>query len=709
MRRFRPQDLQIFSKFNFVLVLALLLSLFITLSIQKVTPASADAFASADFQQVWNRTDSLVKNGGTSRTYMWGPEPFTGAIQEDYAEAPGGRRLVQYFDKSRMEITHPDGDRNNAFYVTNGLIVREMMDGRLQLGDNKFENRPAAEIGVAGDIDDTGGPTYKALGRLTGATSNHSSATINATVDRQGNTGTAGNFANYHVTDAYFEASTGHNIASVFWNFLNQSGPVVNAGGGVSNGRLFEPQFYATGLPITEAYWARVKVAGVVKDVLVQAFERRILTFTPANPAAFQVEMGNVGRHYYLWRYSGASPVLGATGQLPPLPKGLKNTFMLGLANGPASVNWMLESGVKWDARYQYLSGGVNTGGGWATWNSPSGMFSRYYMEQSDQHGFLPVLSYYQLLQSKPASGKDEGEKDYNNLNNPSTMNAYYADFKLLMDRAHEFGKTVIVHVEPDLWSYMQRRSANPNSISASVASSGNPDLAGLPNTFAGFGKALTTLRDKYAPNVLLAYHVSAWGSTVGDLSTNIEGGFDTNRAATETANFYRQLGANFDLMFYDVADRDAAIYVSWGNKYAFWDLNNQKFPNFNRFHQFVATVTSITGKRGMLWQVPVGNTIYRTMNNTDGHYQDNRVQYYLNDSGNQHIQDAANSGLIGILFGGGNPGTTSYTDGKKDGVTNPAPINGNDKVAAYPDDDGGYLRLEGKAYYDRGPVSLVK
>ena len=36
---------------------------------------------------------------------------------------------------------------------------------------------------------------------------------------------------------------------------------------------------------------------------LIQAFERRVLTYTPANPAAFQVEMGNVGRHYYLWRY----------------------------------------------------------------------------------------------------------------------------------------------------------------------------------------------------------------------------------------------------------------------------------------------------------------------------------------------------------------------------------------------------------------------
>ena len=37
--------------------------------------------------------------------------------------------------------------------------------------------------------------------------------------------------------------------------------------------------------------------------VLVQPFERRVLTYTPSNAAGWHVEMGNVGRHYYSWRY----------------------------------------------------------------------------------------------------------------------------------------------------------------------------------------------------------------------------------------------------------------------------------------------------------------------------------------------------------------------------------------------------------------------
>jgi hypothetical protein len=55
-----------------------------------------------------------------------------------------------------------------------------------------------------------------------------------------------------------------------------------------------------------------VKVAGVQRQVMVQVFERRVLTYTATNPAAFQVEMGNVGSQYYQWRY-------GSTGAPAPV------------------------------------------------------------------------------------------------------------------------------------------------------------------------------------------------------------------------------------------------------------------------------------------------------------------------------------------------------------------------------------------------------
>ena len=52
----------------------------------------------------------------------------------------------------------------------------------------------------------------------------------------------------------------------------------------------------------------KAKVGGKTLDVLIQAFERRVLSYTPSNPAGWQVEMGNVGRHYYEWRYQGRHP-----------------------------------------------------------------------------------------------------------------------------------------------------------------------------------------------------------------------------------------------------------------------------------------------------------------------------------------------------------------------------------------------------------------
>jgi polysaccharide biosynthesis protein PslG len=98
-----------------------------------------------------------------------------------------------------------------------------------------------------------------------------------------------------------YESATGHNIADVFWTFMNSSGP-IKVNGQYVNGEAVD-WIYSIGLPITEPYWTRVKVGGVEKDVLIQIFERRALTYTPSNSAAFQVEMGNIGRHYAIWRY----------------------------------------------------------------------------------------------------------------------------------------------------------------------------------------------------------------------------------------------------------------------------------------------------------------------------------------------------------------------------------------------------------------------
>ena len=93
----------------------------------------------------------------------------------------------------------------------------------------------------------------------------------------------------------------------------------------------------------------------------------------------------------------------------------------------------------------------------------------------------------------------------------------------------------------------------------ASVASSGDADLAGLPNTAVGFAKAFVQLRDLYAPNVLLAYHASVWG-TMFDLHASQTSDAQTDQLAAKAAAFYGSLNADFDLVFTDLADRDAGL-----------------------------------------------------------------------------------------------------------------------------------------------------
>jgi thermitase len=84
-------------------------------------------------------------------------------------------------------------------------------------------------------------------------------------------------------------------------------GPVLDgASNQIVNSRLSDPWFYATGLPISDPYWANVKIAGQKQDVLIQAFERRIVTYVPTAPEGFKVQMGNIGQHYYDWRYKNA-------------------------------------------------------------------------------------------------------------------------------------------------------------------------------------------------------------------------------------------------------------------------------------------------------------------------------------------------------------------------------------------------------------------
>lgn len=96
------------------------------------------------------------------------------------------------------------------------------------------------------------------------------------------------NLATAPATLAVYDPVTGHNVPQVFRDFMQRQ-PVE--------------ALFAFGRPITEPVWMRTEIGGRAQWVMVQLFERRVLTYTPRNAPDWQVEMGNVGQHYFQWRY----------------------------------------------------------------------------------------------------------------------------------------------------------------------------------------------------------------------------------------------------------------------------------------------------------------------------------------------------------------------------------------------------------------------
>src|SRR5689334_11453151 len=116
-----------------LVLVALQLAIVLLILIEPVGEAQAAVNPNWPFLRVWERTDYPVAIGATQRSWYWGPSSFA-ILGEQYSGSPGGFRQVAYHDKSRMEISNPGGDQNSKWYVTNGLLVKELVSGQVQLG-----------------------------------------------------------------------------------------------------------------------------------------------------------------------------------------------------------------------------------------------------------------------------------------------------------------------------------------------------------------------------------------------------------------------------------------------------------------------------------------------------------------------------------------------------------------------------------------------
>jgi hypothetical protein len=257
--------------------------------------------------------------------------------------------------------------------------------------------------------------------------------------------------------------------------------------------------------------------------------------------------------------------------------------------------------------------------------------------------------------------------------------------------------KTVVLHVEPDLWGYVQQaaRADDARTVPAVV-----PD--GRPQNAAGFAQEFVALRDRLAPNVVLAWHLSGWG-TRHDVALEDPPDATVRAYAGRSARFYRSLGARFDLSFEDFSDRDAGFYAKVRGNRRTWFAPG----DFHRHLLYARTFVRAAAVRLVEWQIPLGNTKMRAVNDTWDHFRDNRVEWLLDDPTRAHLRAYADAGVVAFLFGRGADGATCACDAAKDGVTNPEPVQGNTRASLSADDDGGFFRERAHAYYRAGALAL--
>ena len=348
------------------------------------------------------------------------------------------------------------------------------------------------------------------------------------------------------------------------------------------------------------------------------------------------------------------------------IPTGLPARVTVGLFEDSGGT-WMKNSGVRWDARYRYLTKGWVNNWGFGAYD---GGFALSYFRECDAQGSLPAVQYYQIF-AEPGGGESA---TLQKVQNATTMRSYFGDFKLLMQRAKDFGKPVMILLEADAFGFLQQQSGSNASAPAAIASTGMTELQGLPNTVAGFGLAFLQLRKAVgANNALLGIHISAWASGKDIAAFNV-----TDALQPEVDKVYGFLapfgltsnvtGQQLDLLVGDPLDRDSDFYRLVQGQDRWWDASDAasiSSRSFNRYAEWLRLWNVKSLKRWVLWQIPLGNSNHKNVYNNGGvseGYKDNRPEYFFG-SGTAHIEKFAESGVISLLFGAGAGGQSSYAN----------------------------------------------
>ena len=322
---------------------------------------------------------------------------------------------------------------------------------------------------------------------------------------------------------------------------------------------------------------------------------------------------------------------------------GLPERFLIGLGNdaeGGADDMMAYSLEQKLDIHYMYLSGLE-----WPTWNAPEGAYVTNQAKAAMSRGIVPMFTLYQAAAY--------GENNLGAFAAASFMTRYWRGVRVMFERLGELDAPAIVHVEPDLWGYAQKRGDDPSAVPMLVGSLVS-ECSDLPANVSGMARCIVRLSRAIAPKVVIGLSASSFGAY-----TNGES--DPKRIGA----YLKKLGAGeADIMVVETLDRDAGCFelgvdplCKRAGKF-YWDESNVAHPSFHDHLAWAKTIRHVVGRPLLWWQMPLGAP--GNSAGTARRYRDNRVRYLF-----AHPDEFAGAGGIGAVFGTGAPNqTTIRTDG---------------------------------------------
>jgi hypothetical protein len=369
----------------------------------------------------------------------------------------------------------------------------------------------------------------------------------------------------------------------------------------------------------------------------------------------------------------------GGNATIPALPKHV----LIGWGAGNYNDTWAKNSGTKYDVQWTYLSG--QAGNNWYNdygYGAADGSMLNDILSTIDSYGFIPGIHLYNM-----GYGHDQGDAGLlTEIQNATWTKQYFTEFKVMMQKIKNFGKPVIIVLEGDSFGMVEMLTSNKPNTAAAVASTGLPELAGLPNTVAGFGMAFLAMRKSVGvPNVAMGPDTPYYAAN-GDIMNYPPADTDALQAHVDFQwSFFGPLGVgtnqtgdrfDFSASCPRAADQDA--YSDGRDKWSNSDTASVNSPSISRYIEWLRLYNQTSGVPWVLHQVPIGNsqhlnTAY-SANTARSGYRDILVEYLFQYESpastalrTTHVGNFAHAGVAAFLFGFSDDGDMPTNDLWKD------------------------------------------